>query len=133
MTFDPENNGGRENLYKCDEHLEEHNFECPKCDVEFTEQQQILKELVQKNESLRQQIENQGARLDPIIFMELKLRLITEIVTGNNPVFMHQFTARYHEELHRILMQAQHEVNKQKLQVAPLDMSQLKRPKQRPR
>lgn len=131
--IDPSQNGGTEKTFKCSTHPDEHNFECEDCMKEFGEQQIILQQLITKNDELRRTVEAQGVRLDPIIFMELKLRLLTEIVTGNNPVFVHQFTARYHTELSSVLQQALTEVNKAKLQVAPIDMSQLKRPKNRPR
>jgi hypothetical protein len=130
---DSEANGGEPRIARCETHPDSHDFECPQCDAEFMSEQVLLNTLIAKNDELQRAIQNQGARLDPIVFIELKLRLILEIVTGNNPVFVHQFTSRYHNELNHILQQAIHEVQKQKLQVAPLDMSQLKRPKHRPR
>jgi hypothetical protein len=126
-------NGGTPVGPRCEVHTEEHDFECPTCQEEFAANQEILNAQMQKNDELRKAIEMQGARLDPVVFIELKLRLIMEVITGNNPVFVHQFTARYHQELHHILTQALAEVNKQKLNISPLDMSQLKRPKHRPR
>lgn len=111
---------------ECHIHTTEYDEDCEWCDRELTQKTSHLDSLIQKNSKRSQDLTNQGAGVDPSLWLSMKLELLMTVIF-RDPRSRANFEIQYHLNIAEALADMESQWSQRKLQASPLDLARMRR------